>query len=93
MKTHILTGVSLGIKNLFGLLPYKNKSLYHINIHDLLFAIYKRFQPNLTILDGIVGMQGMGPIFGEPANAKMIFAGGDVALLDTVAARIMGFDP
>ena len=93
MKTHILTGVSLGIKNLFGLLPCKNKSLYHINIHDLVFAIYKRFQPDLTILDGIVGMEGMGPIFGEPANAKMILAGDDVALLDAVAARIMGFDP
>ncbi|GBD99693.1 hypothetical protein BMS3Abin07_01733 [bacterium BMS3Abin07] len=93
MKTHILTGVSLGIKNLFGLLPCKNKSLYHINIHDILFAIYKRFQSDLTILDGIVGMEGMGPIFGEPANAKMILAGDDVALLDAVAARIMGFDP
>jgi len=84
MKTHILTGVSLGIKNLFGLLPCKNKSLYHINIHDLVFAIYKRFQPDLTILDGIVGMEGMGPIFGKPANAKMILAGDDVAILDAV---------
>lgn len=93
MKTHILTGVSLGIKNLFGLLPCKNKSLYHIYIHDLLFAILKRVQPTLTILDGIVGMEGMGPIFGQPANAKKILISEDVVALDAIATLMMGFEP
>lgn len=93
MKTHILTGLSLGIKNLFGLLPDKNKAYHHIHIHDLLFAIYKRFQPDVTILDGIQGMKGMGPIFGESALARMVLASHDIVALDAIAARIMGFDP
>ncbi len=93
MKTHILTVVSLGIKNLFGLLPCKNKSLYHIYIHDFLFAIFKRFQPHFTILDGLVGMEGMGPIFGQPVNAKKILVSEDVVALDGIAAMLMGFDP
>jgi uncharacterized protein (DUF362 family) len=93
MKTHILTGVSLGIKNLFGLLPDKNKSRYHCYIQDFLFALQKRFYPDITILDGIVGMEEMGPIFGKPAHAKVMLFSRDVVAVDCVAAKIMGFDP
>ncbi len=93
MKTHILTGISLGIKNLFGLVPIKNKARYHPYIHDFIFALYRRFQPSLTILDGIVGQQGNGPIFGEPAHARIVFSGRSAAALDATAAISMGIDP
>jgi uncharacterized protein (DUF362 family) len=93
LKTHILTGVSLGMKNLFGLLSEKNKSKYHIDIHDIVFGLTKRFLPHLTILDGIQGMEGMGPLFGTPANARTIIASRDVVCLDAVGAVVIGIDP
>lgn len=93
LKTHILTGVSLGMKNLFGLLSEKNKSRHHIDIHDLVFGLTKKFLPDLTILDGIQGMQGMGPLFGTPANARIIIASRDVVRLDAVGAMIIGVNP
>lgn len=93
MKTHILTGISVGMKNLFGLLPVKKKSHYHIDIHDLIYAIHRRFPPHLTIVDGIEGHEGPGPLFGDPANARVILAGADVVEVDAICAKIMGVDP
>ncbi len=93
LKTHILTGVSLGMKNLFGLLPVKQKSHYHIDIHDFIYAINRRFQSHLTIVDGIEGIEGPGPLFGDPAGAKVILAGDNVVEVDVISARIMGFEP
>lgn len=93
LKTHILTGVSLGMKNLFGLLPVKQKSHYHIDIHDFIYAINRRFRPHLTIVDGIEGIEGQGPLFGDPAGAKVILAGTNVVEVDVIGARIMGFAP
>lgn len=92
MKTHVHTGVSMGMKNLFGLLSAKKKSQFHMEIHDLIFGLTRRFTPNLTILDAIQGMEGMGPIFGEPANAKLMLSSHNVIQLDAIGAKIMGFD-
>jgi len=77
MKTHIMAGATLGIKNLFGLIPQTNKSVYHPYLNELLVGIFRRFKPRLTILDGIEGMEGMGPLSGTPANAGVILTSTD----------------
>jgi len=49
--------------------------------------------PALTVIDGIIAMEGMGPITGKPVNLGLLIAGRNVVSVDAVAAKIMGFDP
>lgn len=93
LKTHIHAKTSIGIKNLFGLLSAKNKSLFHIDIHDLLIGILREFKPHLTIVDAIQGLEGQGPIFGTPAGAGIILAGKNVVEVDYVGTKLIGIDP
>jgi uncharacterized protein (DUF362 family) len=93
LKTHIHAKISIGIKNLFGLLSVKNKSMYHLDIHDLLLGILSEFNPNLTIVDAIQGLEGQGPIFGTPAEAGLILVGENVVEVDYVGSKIVGINP
>jgi hypothetical protein len=47
----------------------------------------------LSIVDGIIGGQGNGPLEPDPADSRVLIAGADPARVDAVAARVMGFDP
>ncbi|MFH0848567.1 MAG: DUF362 domain-containing protein [archaeon] len=94
MKTHESTGVTLGLKNMFGLLPDKFKMKYHArNISKVVVDINRVVAPSLTVIDGFVGMEGSGPVHGIPIKMDLIIAGRDVVATDAVAARAMGFDP
>lgn len=93
LKAHIHAKISVGMKNLFGLLSVKNKSQYHLYIHDLLIALLKEFRPNLTIVDGIQALEGQGPIFGSPVGAGILMTGDDVVEVDYIASKLVGVDP
>ncbi len=92
MKTHILTTVSLGLKNMFGILPGK-KSTYHSRLSDAICDVAKIRRPDLTIMDGIIGMEGSGPISGSPKKMDLILASEDVLALDVTACRVMRINP
>ena len=94
MKTHTETGVTLGMKNLFGLLPDKFKGKYHMKgMHKVVADITTAINPHLTVVDGFVAMEGRGPVGGSPVQMETIVAGRDVVAVDATAARLMGFDP
>jgi len=94
MKTHGNTGVTLGMKNMFGLLPDKLKGRYHARgISKVILDINTVLRPVLTVIDGFVAMEGMGPVHGSPVAMDTIIAGRDVVATDAVASRVMGFDP
>ena len=94
LKTHLSTKVTLGMKNMFGLLPDKYKFKYHVNgISKVIVDINSVIHPALTVIDGFVGMEGKGPTDGTPVKANLIFAGKDVVATDATAARAIGFDP
>ena len=62
LKTHMQTGVTLGMKNLFGLLPDKMKAKYHLKgISKVVVDITSVIKPALTVIDGFVAMEGRGP--------------------------------
>lgn len=94
LKTNIYTGVTLGFKNAMGTIPYslreRNHS-YYINkkLADMLYL----FQPDLTIIDGIVGGEGNTPAPVDPVDSRVIISGTDPVGTDEVATRIMGIDP
>lgn len=94
LKTHVATKVTLGMKNMFGLLPDKYKFKYHVNgISKVIVDINSVLKPALTVIDGFVGMEGKGPTDGTPVKTDLIIAGKDVVSTDATAARIIGFDP
>ncbi len=94
MKTHTATKVTLGLKNMFGLLPDKMKFRYHAKgISDVIVDINTVLKPQITIVDGFVAMEGRGPTDGSPVKMDLIVAGCDVVATDASCARIMGLDP
>jgi uncharacterized protein (DUF362 family) len=94
LKTHMSTTVTLGMKNMFGLLPDKFKAKYHARgISKVVVDINTVVRPALTVIDGFVAMEGHGPVDGTPVRMNLIIASRDVVSADATGARIMGMDP
>ncbi len=94
MKTHDQTEVTLSMKNLKGLLAdYSKKKMHRRALFRGIPEIAAFFKPSLTILDGIYGQEGVGPVYGDPVEMDLIIAGRDMVALDTVAGLIMGYSP
>lgn len=94
MKTHPLVDVTVSMKNMNGLLEPKEKRHFHdMNLRQAIVDFHQALPKYLTIVDGITGMEGMGPAEGMPVRLGIIMAGANPAAVDATAARIMGFDP
>ena len=94
LKTHTETGVTLGMKNMFGLLPDKFKGKYHMRGMDkVIIDINTVLKPAFTVIDGFMGMEGRGPVNGNPVKMDTIIAGTDPVATDATATRVMGIDP
>jgi len=94
LKTHMSTNVTLGMKNLFGMLTTKFKGKYHIMgmdkvVHDISVTL----PPQLTVIDGFVAMEGRGPVHGKSVKMDTVIASTDVVAADATGSRIMGFNP
>ena len=98
MKTHHWAGVTLSMKNLFGVMPgvaygWPKNVLHHAGIDGAILDINAAVRPHLAIVDGIVGMEGDGPIMGTPVVAGVLVMGTNLPAVDATAARLMGIDP
>jgi uncharacterized protein (DUF362 family) len=94
LKTHMSTKVTLGLKNMFGMLTTKFKGKYHVRGMDkVIHDINKTLPPQLTIIDGFVAMEGRGPVHGTPVKMNTVIASVDPVAADSVAAQVMGFTP
>ncbi len=94
LKTNILTKMTCCLKNQFGCLRTINKARYHKHIDDVIADLNKVFKPDFCIVDGIISMVGCrGPAFGIPVRSELIVAGKDPVAVDTVCAKILGFNP
>ena len=93
MKTHDQLSVTLGVKNLKGVLPkYMKRNFHKIGVVKGILDLNKAVSVELTVLDAIVAMEGMGPSFGPKVELNTVISSADVYALDRVASRIMGFD-
>ncbi|MFB0563131.1 MAG: DUF362 domain-containing protein [Candidatus Lokiarchaeia archaeon] len=94
LKTHELTVITVALKNLYGLLPEKSKAaFYHSILDEIIPLINLALRQDLIVVDGIIGMEGRGPIVGTPVEMNVILCGRDPVTVDSVAAHIMGFKP
>lgn len=98
LKTHHWVGVTLAMKNLFGLMPglvygWPKNVLHVAGIESSILDICATVRPQLAIVDGIVGMEGDGPILGEARAAGVLVLGTSLPAVDATAARLMGVRP
>jgi uncharacterized protein (DUF362 family) len=98
MKTHHWAGATLSMKNLFGLVPggvygWPKNVLHWAGIHESIADLHATFPRAFSIVDGIVGMEGNGPIQGTAKPAGVVVAGADPVAVDATCCRIMRLDP
>lgn len=98
LKTHHWVGATLSMKNLFGLVPggvygWPKNNLHWNGINESIADLHSTTPSQFAIVDGIVGMEGNGPIQGTPKTAGVIVAGNDPVAVDCTCCRIMGIDP
>ena len=94
MKTHDQTEVTLGMKNLKGLLIDTQKKDFHKK--GLIEGVVDwclHLKPCLEIIDGTYGQQGLGPIFGETKKMDLIVGSKDLVACEAVTSKIMGYEP
>ena len=98
LKTHHWVGVTMSMKNCFGCMPGRvygwPKDVFHIRgIPESILDIAAAVRPSLAIVDGIVGMQGDGPILGDAVSAGVVVVSKDLVAADVTGARLMGMEP
>jgi len=93
IKTEGHVSVTLSIKNLFGVPARRKKSTLHRKLNDILPYLAKIIRNDLIVVDGIVAMEGNGPLIGTPKPLGVILAGKNTLAVDATCARLMGYDP
>jgi uncharacterized protein (DUF362 family) len=94
LKTHALTYFTGSLKNQWGCVPnYLDRLHHHLRIHELLPTLHRVLKPKLSLMDGILAMDGRGPVAGGKRNLDVILASRDGVALDAAAMRLVGLDP
>jgi uncharacterized protein (DUF362 family) len=98
IKTHHWAGMTLSLKNMFGLMPgvhygWPKNFLHWRGIHESIVDINSTVFPSFVIADGIVAMEGNGPIQGKPKACGVLVMGDDPVAVDSSCARIAGLNP
>ncbi|MEM2906353.1 MAG: DUF362 domain-containing protein [Candidatus Bathyarchaeia archaeon] len=101
LKVHLAAGVSLSIKNLFGLPPIppyrfgwgaRNYLHYLIRLPRCLVDLAAIFKPSLTIIDGLIGEE-LQEWEGPPVESNLLIAGNNAVATDAAGSAVMGFNP
>lgn len=98
LKTHALTLYTGAIKNMFGTVAYEQRKSLHKyksieEFSKVLIDVFRVRVPDLFVVDGILGMSGVGPVHGKPEHFNVLLASQDPVSIDTVGATLLGYDP
>jgi uncharacterized protein (DUF362 family) len=98
LKTHHWAGVTLSLKNMFGIVPgscygWPKNVLHWAGIDRAILDINAAARPDFAIVDGIMGMEGNGPIQGTPKASGVLVFGSDPVAVDATCCRVMGLIP
>ncbi len=94
MKTLGHTSITMGLKNMFGMLTTSSKyPLHKLGTNNFIYDICKTLPPTLSVIDGFYGKSGRGPWSGAPVKMDTIIASVDPVAADATAARCIGIDP
>ncbi|GDX80542.1 (4Fe-4S)-binding protein [Deltaproteobacteria bacterium] len=90
VKTHVEAGLSCAMKNWVGICVGQDKRHMHQDLGRNIFALSEVVQPDLILVDGLVGMEGNGPGDGDPFRFGYLVMADDPFLNDLVVARLVG---
>ncbi len=102
MKTHNEAGVTLSLKNIgMGMPPLQaynpssgNKAILHeYGINNVIVDVGLIRHVDFSIIDGIIGGEGEGPLYVDPKKSNVIVAGNNIVSVDTIGTKIMGYNP
>lgn len=100
LKSHVQLTLTMGVKNLFGCVPGKMKAWWHLEagkdrdrFGTMLVETARSINPDLTIVDGIIGHEGKGPSGGEPRFLGVLGASANVFALDRAMVSVLNGDP
>jgi len=100
LKTHAFTLLTLSVKNMLGCIPGTRKGQWHVKTYkagkeyfaQLLLDLNILVNPVLTIVDGVMAMEGMGPGFGDPRHLGLFIAGTDGVAVDRIISEIINVE-
>ena len=93
MKTHVFTGISLSIKNLWGCIPDTKRTLFHAYINEILPKIVDSIPNPIALIDGDIALDGRGPKLGTPFKGGIVISSTNLLAADIAATRVMGISP
>src|SRR2546429_5082379 len=94
LKTHVVSTMTLGMKNPMGILPRPDRrSMHTFGIDQSIVDMNLGIRPDLTIVDGSVGQDGEGPLYGDKADLQVLVAGRESLAVDLVCCQIVGVKP
>ena len=98
IKTHHWSGVTLAMKNMFGIVPgarygWPKNILHWKGIQESILDLCASVPVHFVIADGIMAMEGNGPLNGSPRPLGKIVLADDAVAADATCARLMGFEP
>lgn len=94
LKTHVVSTMTLAMKNPMGILPRPDRRAMHtLGIAQCIVDMNRGIQPDLTIVDGSVGQDGDGPLYGQRADLQVLVAGRDSLAVDLACCRLVGVRP
>lgn len=99
LKTHGFLKLTGSIKNQFGCVPGIRKGEFHVKLPNpsdfakMLVDINSYLKPRLYVMDGIVAMEGNGPMNGDPVGMGLLMFSADPVALDATVCRLIGVDP
>src|SRR5438093_1829613 len=98
VKTHHWTGVTLSMKNMFGIVPgsrygWPKNVLHWAGIHESVLDICATVRPHFVIADAIVAMDGDGPLNGTELRLNQVVLSDDVVAADVTCSRALGLIP
>lgn len=100
LKAHSQVGATIAIKNMYGCVCGKEKAYWHFargkdpeKFCHMLIALYQKLSPVLTMIDGVVAMEGSGPLRGSPRKLNCLIAGPDPIACERVCCKLINLDP
>ena len=94
LKTHVVSTMTLAMKNPMGILPRPDRrSMHTLGIDQCIVDMNRAIKPGLTIVDGSVGQDGEGPLYGDKADLQVLVAGRDSLAVDLVCCQLVGVKP
>jgi uncharacterized protein (DUF362 family) len=92
LKTHVVTRVTLGLKNQWGCIPTNMRLLYHHILDWGIVALNRAYAPQIIVLDGTYAMDKRGPLEGEAVPAGWFAVSDDIVALDSVGCHLLGVE-